>query len=84
MSEPYSPLPDEFVKRLKQIVPPQQLASILKSFHQVKPTSFRINTLRNDPEQIKQQLQDEGFDLQPGETVLDLAAAPGGKTLQMA
>ncbi|MDE1464269.1 RsmB/NOP family class I SAM-dependent RNA methyltransferase [Spartinivicinus poritis] len=131
MSEPFLPLPEAFIKRLQQIVPPQQLASVLESFYQIKPTSFRINTLKSDPEQVKQQLQDEGFDLQPvawfnqaftipneqrraltesnafyqgeiyiqslssmlapielapqpGETVLDLAAAPGGKTLQMA
>ncbi|WP_163830854.1 RsmB/NOP family class I SAM-dependent RNA methyltransferase [Spartinivicinus ruber] len=131
MSEPFPPLPDEFVNRLGQIIPETQLASVLASFQQIKPTSFRLNSLKGNAENIKQQLMAEGFSLQPvswfdqaftipdeqrraltesdafyqgeiyiqslssmlvpivlapqpGETVLDLAAAPGGKTLQMA
>lgn len=131
MSEPLTPLPDDFIKRLNQIIPKTDLESVLSSFQQVKPTSFRINSLKAETDTLQQQLIAEGFTLSPihwfsqaftipveqrraltestafyqgnlyiqslssmlvpivlspkaGETVLDLAAAPGGKTLQIA
>ena len=124
-------LPELFVQRLAEILPQDRLGGCLESFSLLKPTSFRVNSLRTTEELLMDELESEGFrltrvpwgegvfsiesvqrrqltesaafsegriyiqglssilapmalDPRPGETVLDLAAAPGGKTLQMA
>jgi 16S rRNA (cytosine1407-C5)-methyltransferase len=125
------PLPEPFIERLARIVPADRLGDCLASFAQEKPTAFRVNTLKRAVEEVRDELEQAGFSLQPvdwlpgaltidpgerrrltetaavaegriyiqglsimvaplvlapepGERVLDLAAAPGGKTLQMA
>lgn len=125
------PLPDAFIDRLEQIVPPARLAGVMASFATPQATAFRVNTLRATPETVMAELAADGFrlhrvawkldacwvapeertrlletaayreqrlyvqnlasmipvvvlDPQPGERVLDLAAAPGSKTLQIA
>lgn len=124
-------LPESFVQRFAEIIPRDRLGGCLESFSRLKPTSFRVNSLRTTEEVLEKELQSQGFGLKhvpwgdgvfivdpeqrrrltetaafaegriyiqglssmlapmalnprPGETVLDLAAAPGGKTLQMA
>jgi 16S rRNA (cytosine1407-C5)-methyltransferase len=124
-------LPEAFLSRLDQILPTERREQVLGSFSAVKPTTFRINTLKGTPDAVRAQLIEQGFTLtpvawqplafeippeqkraltetalfadgalyiqnlasqlapllldpQPGETVLDLAAAPGGKTCQIA
>lgn len=137
MSEIKLQLPESFCQRLEKIVPDDQLSFVLDSFHQVKQTTFRINTLAADRDAIlarlgkleipltpipwvtdrlqqplafstdsshRQQLThspviDAGeiylqnlssmlaavvMDAQPDEQILDLAAAPGGKTIHLA
>lgn len=125
------PLPAEFIERLRRILGGDMFCSAIESFSAIKPTSFRVNRLRAEPDQIRDELKHLGIDPQPvswsdvayqvapqerrlltesdpfrsgriyvqnlasmlaplalavqaGETILDLAAAPGGKTLQMA
>lgn len=125
------PLPPIFVERLQAILPPDRLHDCLQSFTLVRPTSFRVNTLKTSEAALIARLGAQGFTLrpvgwrpatysvpadqrraltesgafadgeiyiqdlssmlapmvldpQPGERVLDLAAAPGGKTLQIA
>jgi len=133
-------LPELFVQRLAEIIPPDRFGGCLESFSLLKPTSFRVNSLRTTEELLMDELESEGFrlllmdelesegfrltrvpwgegvfsiesvqrrqltesaafsegriyiqglssilapmalDPRPGETVLDLAAAPGGKT----
>lgn len=124
-------LPEAFVERLNQIVPREQLQSILKTFDAPKQVTFRVNILKSSPKELESQLEtanipyeripwlegayrispDDKLQLtqtdafyggrlyiqnlasmvaplilapQPEETVLDLAAAPGGKTLMLA
>jgi len=131
MSKAASTLPAEFVSRLTRIVPPAELAGVLRSFEVEKATSFRVNTLRATVAEVFTELQHAGLEIsrcawcdvagtvpasqkrllsehpaatdgrvyiqglssllaalvlkpQPGEAVLDLAAAPGGKTLHVA
>ena len=126
-----TPLPELFVERLQTILPRERLHDCLQSFSAIRPTSFRINTLKTTEAALVTALQSDGFllsridwrpgaysvppdqrraltessavdegliyiqdlssmlapmvlDPKPGERVLDLAAAPGGKTLQIA
>lgn len=126
-----TPLPELFVERLQTILPPERLHDCLLSFSGIRPTSFRVNTLKTTEAALVTALHNEGFvlsridwrpgtycippdqrralteskafnegliyiqdlssmlapmvlDPRPGERVLDLAAAPGGKTLQIA
>ena len=129
-SEAHS-LPKPFLERLHRIIPSQKFDAIANTFTEPKPTTFRINSLKISREQIRKQLEKQGFGLasvswypdvfilrkgrlrelektesylkgeiyvqglssmipplvldpKPGERVLDLAAAPGSKTTQMA
>lgn len=124
-------LPARFVERLRLIVPPERVASVLASYSMRKPLFLRVNTLRATRDEVSAELEAEGIasepfvaleevlqcesefrdrlvrsasvsagraylqnpssllpvwalDVCPGQRVLDLAAAPGGKTLHLA
>lgn len=124
-------LPAEFLERLKRIVPSAQFNAITDTFTKHCPTTFRVNTLHANPEEVQEHLRSKGFNLlrlswypegfilkgdrlrdlqkttlyrdgaiyvqslssmipvlildpQPGEHILDLTAAPGSKTTQIA
>jgi 16S rRNA (cytosine1407-C5)-methyltransferase len=124
-------LPDVFLERLRNVVPPERQAEVLAQFSRDVNVGLRLNPLRADPAATRAALETDGIalnpvswsplaftvapaakraltehpafargdfyiqnlssqlaplllDPQPGETVLDLAAAPGGKTCQMA
>lgn len=123
--------PDDFLERLKDIVPNNKYESVLDAMSSPKATSFRVNTLKSDRDEVLTGLNrlgitlsevawsDQAFwvshedrgrllstpafaeqkiyvqnlssmlpplvlDPQPGERILDLTAAPGSKTLQIA
>ena len=124
-------LPAGFLDRLKEILPPQKFDEAVNTFIEPKPTSFRANTLKAAPAEIRERLEHAGFSVepvrwypaafllrrgtlrdlqeepmyargeiyvqalssmlpplalnpQPGEEILDLTAAPGSKTTQIA
>ncbi len=124
-------LPSVFLEKLKRIIPVQKWDEVANTFTEVKPTTFRINTLKASPDVLRERLEHLGFrlekvswypeafilrsgrlrelqeteayrkgeiyvqslssmlpplvlDPQPGDTLLDLTAAPGSKTTQMA
>lgn len=124
-------LPAEFIDRLRQIIPPSRFPSVLQTFVQKRPTSFRVNTLKADRARVLSLFQEESIKVkdvlwcrdafllsdatlrdlqqttpyketfvyvqglssmvpvmilapQKGERILDLCAAPGGKTGQIA
>lgn len=126
-----SHLPEKFVERLELLYPERELRGVLESFENQPVTSFRVNTLRAKTNEVKKQLEENGFELQevtwykdafivknkssrelsktaayndgllyiqnlssmipalaldpkPDERVLDIAAAPGSKTTQIA
>lgn len=128
---PPDALPEEFLQRLRHIVPAKRFADCCASFAHPMATTFRINSLKGQPDDVGTELTEAGFDLQPlawkadafsvpndqrraltesaacaegriyiqnpssmippialdpqpGQEVLDLTAAPGGKTLHMA
>jgi 16S rRNA (cytosine1407-C5)-methyltransferase len=131
MSPSPSPLPEPFLQRLREILPPDRFDAAVETFYRGRPTFFRSNRLKSTDRELQLELESAGFDLtpvtwhpgawqvpngqrraltesaafdqgrlyiqnlssmlaprilgpRPGEVVLDLAAAPGGKTLQMA
>jgi tRNA (cytosine49-C5)-methyltransferase len=124
-------LPEEFIKRIQEIIPSEKQKAVLSSFSNSKPISIRINKLKTDKNTItgmftslgiktnniawyddallvtsasKQQLTQlsiykNGYfyiqnlssmlpvlilDPKPEEKILDIAAAPGSKTSQIA
>ncbi len=124
-------LPDEFLDRLRVLLPQSRCSSVLTAFEKRKPTTFRINTLKSTAEKVSNSLRDQGYELgvvpwntnafvlrnnslrilsqtseytqgeiyvqnlssmlpamvldpKPGERILDIAAAPGSKTTQIA
>ena len=132
MRSEVSKLPPIFLERLKKILPTGKFDQVANTFLDVKPTTFRVNTLKAGAVQlIREELEAAGFRLEPvrwcqqaftlrsgrlrelqeteiykqgkiyvqslpsmfppiildpkpGETILDLAAAPGSKTTQIA
>ena len=50
-------LPQLFLERLERIIPPEKLASVFSSFEKPKVSAFRVNTLKNKPEDIFSQLE---------------------------
>ncbi len=124
-------LPEGFLEKLRRIIPANQWDKTVKTFTSERPTTFRVNTLKNISGSLKEKLEPQGFkienviwykdafilrkgkqkdlektdlyrrgqiyvqwlssmipplvlDPQPGERVLDLTAAPGSKTTQLA
>ena len=124
-------LPEEFLRRLAQLVPAERLAAVTASFEQPTTPCFRVNRLLTDEKTALKELRALGLapelvgwpagvfrvmleqrsvltdspaaregrvyvqssssavpvlalEAQPGEEVLDLAAAPGGKTIRLA
>lgn len=126
-----SELPQRFLERLSDLVPPSRLPGVLASLSSPRATAFRVNTFCADHSEVRVSLESQGLApveiasipgaysvaaerrraltrtpefergaiylqnpssmlpplvLRPSsdERVLDLAAAPGSKTLQMA
>jgi len=124
-------LPEAFLQKLRRILPAPQFDKVLRTFQETKPTTFRVNSLKATPGEVKERLESSGFKLealhwlkgafilrkgrlrdleesalyqegrlyvqnlssmvpplalapQEGEKVLDLTAAPGSKTTQLA
>ena len=133
MNKNYLPqqIPDLFWEKLHKVFPDQQTYNQVRSTFKTRPTTIRLNTLKDKPETILTKLKNQGFDfqqssfsqlayslqnksksqlmetpeyergdfyiqsyasqmpplfmdLQPNQTVLDLTAAPGSKTSQIA
>ena len=124
------PLPDLFLEKLRRIIPANQWEKTVKTFSSERPTTLRVNTLKNLSGSLKEKLEPRGFKIenvtwykdafilrkgkqkdlektdlylrgqiyvqglssmipplvlnpQPGDSVLDLTAAPGSKTTQL-
>ncbi len=131
MSTSWTALPEKFREKLTAIVPNDRRESVLESFCQRRPSTFRANTLKISPDDLEKKLKDLGIetervpwykdafllknvpqkvltetdlykngyfyvqslssmipplilDPKPGERILDLTAAPGSKTTQIA
>lgn len=60
------PLPEPFVDRLAEIVPPDRLDAVLASFEAPPATSFRVNTMLRPEAEVVAVLREEGV---PAEAV---------------
>ncbi len=57
-------LPEQFIKRLQQILTPSVFEDVLKSFTKKQPPSFRVNTLKTSRQNLYEDLARQGFQLQ--------------------
>lgn len=127
----YQNLPEKFLERLKRLYTEKELKQVLDAIKNKPLPSFRTNTLKTTSPKLKEQLQNQSFEVQqvpwyqdgfilrnkstrelteieeykkgqiyiqnlssmipaivldpkPNETILDLCAAPGSKTTQIA
>jgi 16S rRNA (cytosine1407-C5)-methyltransferase len=58
-------LPEQFIDRLRKLIPKEQLASVLDSFSVRKPSTFRVNTLRISSHDLMLLLQEQGITVEP-------------------
>ena len=58
-------LPVEFLSRLRDIIEPQHIESVLESFVAQKSTSFRVNTIKTTPDELIPRLRAFGIDPDP-------------------
>ncbi|HYK08683.1 MAG TPA: RsmB/NOP family class I SAM-dependent RNA methyltransferase [Candidatus Eisenbacteria bacterium] len=131
MQQHWNVLPEKFLEKLDDFVPQDKKQSVLESFLQRKPSTFRANTLKITADELEKELKllaietervpwykdafilknvpqkvlaetkfyKEGYlyvqslssmipplilDPQPNEIILDMTAAPGSKTTQIA
>src|SRR4051812_1909157 len=134
MDNGWQQLPEKFLERVEQIVPPERKDEILQAFCMIRPMSLRANTLKVNTFELEKDLRQLGIPLEkvswysdafvlkdtplearrdlmaspiyadgtfyiqslssmipplvmnakPNENILDMAAAPGSKTTQMA
>jgi 16S rRNA (cytosine1407-C5)-methyltransferase len=130
VSQSPTTFPADFIQRITQLYGESRTSEILNVLSHGRPTTFRANTIKATPEQVKEELEHAGFELeyirwldafvlrnrglreleeqplyqsgaiyvqglssmipplvlapQEGDAVLDIAAAPGSKTTQMA
>ncbi|NPA86573.1 MAG: class I SAM-dependent methyltransferase [Candidatus Diapherotrites archaeon] len=117
-----------YVRKLMELLPPEEVEAFLKKINEVPPISLRVNTLKASVDEIEEAIRRLGLEVKrsprvetvlkvygsldlerfrpfkegkvfvqeeagavaslvlnpkPGEVVVDLAAAPGGKTVHM-
>lgn len=131
MQHPWDILPQKFLDKLPEIVGDNNTQTVLESFCQRKPSTFRVNTLKITAPELKIKLKEEGIEVEqvdwypdafilknvpqrilsetnwykegyvyiqslssmipplvldpkPEEKILDMCAAPGSKTTQIA
>ncbi len=58
-------LPEIFLQRLQQIVPPQKWDAVANTFTEPKPTTFRANSLKVSPAVVRERLEHQEFSLEP-------------------
>jgi len=54
-------IPEEFLERLKQIVPPSAYPQVRRSFDEPTAVVVRVNTLKSSPQQVLAQLGQSGI-----------------------
>jgi NOL1/NOP2/sun family putative RNA methylase len=54
-------LPDAFLQKLRRIIPSTHFDKVVRTFQEPKPTTFRINSLRTTPGEVKEILESSGF-----------------------
>ena len=54
-------LPDAFLQKLRRVIPSSHFDKVVRTFQESKPTTFRINSLRTTPGEVKEVLESSGF-----------------------
>lgn len=58
-------LPQQFLERLRRIIPSQRFDAVANTFTEPPPTTFRVNTLKATAARIREELQHAGFHAEP-------------------
>ncbi|MBI1882794.1 MAG: RsmB/NOP family class I SAM-dependent RNA methyltransferase [Chlamydiae bacterium] len=56
-------LPKIFLERLRKIIPSHKFDAVANTFSLMRPTTFRVNTLKASVEKVREKLRNEGFRL---------------------
>lgn len=65
MTSSVTELPGEFLARLLRLLPEEKYCSIIHAFNTARPTTFRVNTLKRDPQDLITALETQGFFASP-------------------
>ncbi|HYE57363.1 MAG TPA: RsmB/NOP family class I SAM-dependent RNA methyltransferase, partial [Rhodothermales bacterium] len=69
-------LPERFLERLRQIVPPERLAGVLAAFEAPGQVAFRVNPLRGSRDQVLEELHASGLSPTPVAWYADAFTVP--------
>lgn len=61
MTDSGTDLPEEFLSRLARLLPEEACSLVLNAFDHARPTTFRVNTLKKNPQDLITALEAQGF-----------------------
>jgi NOL1/NOP2/sun family putative RNA methylase len=79
----FTVFPDAFLERLNEVIPQKFLPSVIESFANRKPVSFRINTLKTDSQTLASELKKQNIQIEQVSWYSDAFVLKGEKSQLM-
>lgn len=78
-----SKLPEKFLERLQEIIPPDKFDTVFETFSNAKPITFRVNTLKTDTATLIQKLAGQNIEIEQVPWYEDAFILKGEKAVLM-